>query len=154
MAVITKFSGYYLEPDNVSMEFVEGYIQYLFDEYSDGEVRHLRQECVKFDWDSKYNDMLYDDCDLAMYESFFEPKPTATFDRPIPVAGQKYRHFKIGKIVEIIAVGRNSENPMHWEVIYNCSNGVWCRPLDMFMSEVDRKRYPEATQKYRFELVE
>ncbi len=32
--------------------------------------------------------------------------------------------------------------------------GLWVRPLEMFLSRVDREKYPEVRQEYRFQLQE
>lgn len=77
------------------------------------------------------------------------------FEAVVVRPGQVYRHFK-GNIVKVLQVAQDSESPGQYFVIYECgdSKAVWCRPYGMFLSEVDHKKYPNITQKYRFELVE
>lgn len=69
--------------------------------------------------------------------------------------GRVYRHFK-GDYYLAEALARDSETgePM---VIYRKLYGdgaLWVRPLSMFLGEVDREKYPEADQHWRFELQE
>ena len=65
--------------------------------------------------------------------------------------GEKYRHFK-GNIYEIVAIAKDSED-LSPKVVYKHDNECWVRPYDMFISEVDHKKYPDVKQKYRFEKI-
>jgi len=66
-----------------------------------------------------------------------------------------YRHFK-GRFYIVDGVALDSETQEEM-VIYRKlygDNGLWVREKNMFLSEVDREKYPDVAQKYRFELVE
>ena len=69
------------------------------------------------------------------------------------IKGQKYRHFK-GIIVEVLEVAKHSETE-EILIIYRHldTNEVWARPISMFNSLVDKEKYPDSMQVYRFELI-
>ena len=75
--------------------------------------------------------------------------------RDLPRPGQVYRHFK-GNIYRIMTLADHSETG-ETLVIYRRDDPEaksYARPLDMFMSEVDRKKYPNVREKYRFTLID
>ncbi len=64
-----------------------------------------------------------------------------------------YRHFK-GDYYLVEGIARSSETDEElvlYRKLYD-DGSLWARPKDLFLSEVDREKYPDATQRYRFEL--
>ena len=64
-----------------------------------------------------------------------------------------YKHFKGDlHLVEDIAIHSESNDKL---VIYRAlyeDTKLYARPLDMFLSPVDKEKYPDVDQEYRFEL--
>ena len=64
-----------------------------------------------------------------------------------------YRHFK-GNYYILEDIALHSETGEQYAVyrqLYD-ENKLYIRPLDMFMSKVDKDKYPDVGQEYRFEL--
>jgi hypothetical protein len=69
--------------------------------------------------------------------------------------GRIFRHFK-GKyylLIDFAIHTETRETLVIYKALYgDC--GIYARPLDMFISEVDNEKYPEVKEKWRFNLVE
>ena len=69
--------------------------------------------------------------------------------------GRKIRHFK-GMEYTFLCKAVHTETG---EVlaVYQAEYGdrmIYARPYDMFVSEVDKEKYPNVCQKYRFEVID
>ena len=70
------------------------------------------------------------------------------------IVGKTYRHFK-GNYYKVLCIATDSETNEEvvvYEALYD-EHRIWTRPYDMFNSLVDKEKYPDCSQKYRFELV-
>lgn len=66
-----------------------------------------------------------------------------------------YKHFK-GDLYFVEGIATHSETKEKYVIYRSLYNNCDCyiRPYDMFMSEVDKEKYPMVKQKYRFKLQE
>jgi bacterioferritin-associated ferredoxin len=83
-----------------------------------------------------------------------EPVPATepAVENPLVIHGI-YRHFKGDSyLVEDVAHdSETGEEVVVYRKLYG-DGSLWVRPKAMFLSPVDREKYPEATQRWRFEL--
>lgn len=83
-----------------------------------------------------------------------EPVPATepAVENPLVIHGI-YRHFKGDSyLVEDVAHdSETGEEVVVYRKLYG-DGSLWARPKAMFLSPVDREKYPEATQRWRFEL--
>ncbi len=74
--------------------------------------------------------------------------------REEPKELQVYKHFR-GTYYQVLAIAKHTETNERL-VIYRAlyaPQKVYARPVEMFMSEVNKRLYPDAKKRYRFELI-
>jgi len=67
--------------------------------------------------------------------------------------GRIYKHFKgdLYLVEDIVLHSETKEKLVLYRALYG-SGLRYVRPLDMFISKVDKQKYPDVNQEYRFEL--
>ena len=65
-----------------------------------------------------------------------------------------YKHFK-GLIYKVIAIAKDTTDETLKVVYQNvATKDIWVRDYNEFISLVDKTKYPDVLQKYRFEEID
>lgn len=142
MANVIRFDGFLVDNSNDHADCLE-----LFRGISEDVIlQQLHLDEAEFDG------KIPKEAEVDTLLKSFRDASDSKVDRPTPREGQMYRHFKTGKVVTVICISKHTETGV-MSIVYECDGLIWDRPLSMFMSKVDRDKYKEASQEYRFELV-
>ena len=74
------------------------------------------------------------------------------FKRELLTEEERAGNMYLYEIVGVALHSETRESMMVYRPLYD-DGGMYVRPLEMFLSEVDHEKYPEVKQKYRFEEV-
>ncbi|MBP3431973.1 MAG: DUF1653 domain-containing protein [Clostridia bacterium] len=69
------------------------------------------------------------------------------------IPGRIYKHFKgdLYLVEDVVYHSETKEKLVLYRALYG-SGKRYVRPYEMFMSKVDREKYPNVEQEYRFQL--
>ena len=74
------------------------------------------------------------------------------FKRETLSAEEKNKNVYMYEIIGVAVHTETREEMMVYRALYG-DKEMFTRPLEMFLGEVDREKYPDIKQRYRFEKV-
>ena len=83
----------------------------------------------------------------------FEPGDIVQHFKRETLDGAAAENRYLYRIIGVATHSETGEQMMVYQPLYD-NEGMYVRPLEMFLGEVDHEKYPEIKQKYRFEKVE
>ena len=89
-------------------------------------------------------------------ESLFPPGARAAHFKRRLASAEALAKEPMLYLYEIVGTAEHTESGealMIYRPLYG-EGGLYARPLGMFLSEVDREKYPDSPQRYRFEPYE
>ena len=90
---------------------------------------------------------------MSAIENRFNPGDIVQhFKRELLTEEERAGNMYLYEIVGVAIHSETREPMMVYRPLYD-DGGMYVRPLEMFLSEVDHEKYPEVKQKYRFEEV-